>query len=120
MGVQAFWKKMDKTNELDHMEYDNVDMELIPESKKISAEKSYKTYHCFISALLCGSLLLICIQIGIIYFHVLDVLESKEPNEHLKKPTMLSQENGEISLNPMNSSLESLKMLVSLVRNLKI
>lgn len=120
MGVQALWKKMDKTNELDHMEYDNVDIELISETKKISPEKSYRTCHCFISALLCGSVLLMCIQIGILYFHVLDVLESKEPNEHLKKPTMLSQENGETSLNPMYSSLESLKMFVSLVRNLKI
>lgn len=115
MGVQALWKKMDKTNELDQMEYVNVDIELISETKKISPEKSYRTCHCFISALLCGSVLLMCIQIGILYFHVLDVLESKGPSEHLKKPTMLSKENGETSLNPMNSSLESLKMLVSLM-----
>lgn len=120
MGVQALWKKMDKTNELDQMEYVNVDIELISETKKISPEKRYRNCHCFISALLCGSVLLMCIQIGILYFHVLDVLESKGTSEHLKRPTMLSKENGETSLNPMNSSLESLKMLVSLVRNLKI
>lgn len=117
MGVQSWWKKMDKTsNGLEQMDYD---MELISETKKISPDKSQKSCLCFISILLCGSVLLICIQTAILYFHVLDVLDSNEPSEHLMKPTMLKQKNDETSLNPIYS-LESLKMLVSLVRNLNL
>lgn len=111
MGVQALCKKMDKTNELDQMEYDNVVMELISETKKISPDKNHKICQCLISVLLCGSVLLICIQTAILYFHVLGLLNSNEPSDHLKKPTM----SGETSLKPRYSSLESLKMLVSLM-----
>lgn len=52
---------MDKINEFDYMEYDNVDMELILEFKKIFVEKSYKIYYCFISVFFCGFFLFICI-----------------------------------------------------------
>lgn len=105
---------MDKaSNAPVQLECDNV--ELISETKKLYPDRSHKICQCIVSLLLCGSVLLICVQLGILYLHVLDILSSNEPSEHSTKPTMLNQKNHETSLDPMYWSLESLKMLVSLM-----